>query len=297
MDWQNQLITVYLTTCDFFSQLSPHTFLKISPNANSLFSDEETITIYVFGILNDLKNVKSIFNFTKKFLSHWFPLLPSYEGYLSRLNALNMLFPELTNFLLKKDKFNTTIHSSINITLVDSLPIMLTKASRAYKCNHANDISSVGYCSSKETYYYGLKLHLIATYKNQKLATPKIVKITKASTHDLTAVKQDLLTQKHTKIFADKAYIDKKTKHNLEMIGSELHTPIKLSKLKKDLSHDEKVYSKIVSSFRQSIEILFNWLIETSGIQIASKVRSTKGLMVHVFGRFSACLFKYMFIF
>ena len=297
MDWQNQLITVYLTTCDFFSQLSPHTFLKISPNANSLFSDEETITIYVFGILNDLKNVKSIFNFTKKFLSHWFPLLPSYEGYLSRLNALNMLFPELTNFLLKKDKFNTTIHSSINITLVDSLPIMLTKASRAYKCKIANDISSVGYCSSKETYYYGLKLHLIATYKNQKLATPKIVKITKASTHDLTAVKQDLLTQKHTKIFADKAYIDKKTKHNLEMIGSELHTPIKLSKLKKDLSHDEKVYSKIVSSFRQSIEILFNWLIETSGIQIASKVRSTKGLMVHVFGRFSACLFKYMFIF
>ena len=205
MDWQNQLITVYLTTCDFFSQLSPHTFLKISPNANSLFSDEETITIYVFGILNDLKNVKSIFNFTKKFLSHWFPLLPSYEGYLSRLNALNMLFPELTNFLLKKDKFNTTIHSSINITLVDSLPIMLTKASRAYKCKTANDISSVGYCSSKETYYYGLKLHLIATYKNQKLATPKIVKITKASTHDLTAVKQDLLTQKHTKIFADKA--------------------------------------------------------------------------------------------
>ena len=297
MDWQNQLITVYLTTCDFFSQLSPHTFLKISPNANSLFSKEETITIYVFGILNDLKNVKSIFNFTKKFLSHWFPLLPSYEGYLSRLNALNMLFPELTNFLLKKDKFNTTIHSSINITLVDSLPIMLTKASRAYKCKTANDISSVGYCSSKETYYYGLKLHLIATYKNQKLATPKIVKITKASTHDLTAVKQDLLSQKHTKIFADKAYIDKKTKHNLEMIGSELHTPIKLSKLKKDLSHDEKVYSKIVSSFRQSIEILFNWLIETSGIQIASKVRSTKGLMVHVFGRFSACLFKYMFIF
>jgi len=297
MDWQSQLITVYLTTCNFFSQLSSKTFLKISPNSNPLFTDEETITIYIFGILNDLKNVKSIFNFTKKYLSPWFPFMPSYEGYLSRLNALNMLFHELSNFLLKNNKFNPDLQSSINITLVDSLPIMLTKASRAYKCKTASDISSVGYCSSKDTYYYGLKLHLIATYRNQKLAAPKFVKITKASIHDLTAIKQDLLTQKNTKILADKAYIDKKTKHNLELIGSEIHTPIKLSKSKKELSHDEEVYSKIVSSFRQSIEILFNWLIESSGIQIASKVRSTKGLMVHVFGRFSACLFKYMFVF
>ena len=52
----------------------------------------------------------------------------------------------------------------------------------------------------------------------------------------------------------------------------------------------KKVYSKSVSSIRQSIEILFNWLIESSGIQTASKVRSTKGLFVHVFGRFSASL-------
>lgn len=297
MVWQNQLITVYLTTCDFFSQLSPKTFLKISPNSNPLFTDEETITIYIFGILNDLKNVKSIFKFTKKFLNEWFPHLPSYEGFLSRLNSLNITFPELVNFLLEFDKFNSTFYSPINITLVDSLPIMLTKGSRAYKCKTANDISSIGYCSSKETYYYGLKLHLIATFRNKKLATPKLIKVTKASIHDLSAIKQELLTQKNTKILADKAYIDKKTKHKLNLIGSELHTPVKLSKLKKELSYDEKVYSKIVSSFRQSIEILFNWLIETSGIQIASKVRSTKGLIVHVFGRFSACLFKYMFTF
>lgn len=220
-----------------------------------------------------------------------------YEGFLSRLNALNMLFPELANFLLKNDKFKPVFHSSINITLVDSLPIMLTKASRAYKCKTAKDISSIGYCASKDIYYYGLKLHLIATDRNKTLAAPKFVKITQASTHDLTALKQELLTQKNTKILADKAYIDKKTKYSLNCIGTELHTPIKLSKYKKELSSDEKAYSKLVSSFRQSIEILFHWLIEVSDIQNASKVRSTKGLIVHVFGRFSACLFKYMFAF
>ncbi|WGL59782.1 transposase [Pigmentibacter sp. JX0631] len=140
-----------------------------------------------------------------------------------------------------------------------------------------------------------MKLHFIASFKNKKLPAPKLVMVTKASIHDLRAIKKELLAQKNTKILADKAYIDKKTKHNLALIGTELHTPIKTSKFKKELSHDEKVYSKIVSSFRQPIEILFNWLIDISGIQNASKVRSTKGLIVHVYGRFSACLFKYLF--
>ena len=84
MDWQNQLIKIYLTICEFFSQLSSKVFLKISPNSNPLFTDEETITIYIYGILNGQKNVKSIFNFTKNFLSEWFPQLSSYEGFLFR---------------------------------------------------------------------------------------------------------------------------------------------------------------------------------------------------------------------
>ena len=123
------------------------------------------------------------------------------------------------------------------------------------------------------------------------------VKITPASTHDLTALKKELSTFKNSEIFADKAYSDQKTRNQMSKVNSILHTPIKLSRCKKTLSHDEKVYSKSVSSIRQSIEILFHWLIETSGIQITSKVRSTKGLIVHTFGRFSASLFKYMFMF
>jgi hypothetical protein len=35
-------------------------------------------------------------------------------------------------------------------------------------------------------------------------------------------------------------------------------------------------------------EALFNWLIEKTDIQRASKVRSTRGLTVHIFGRIAA---------
>ncbi|RDB35023.1 MAG: hypothetical protein DCC88_12285, partial [Spirobacillus cienkowskii] len=68
MDWQSQLINVYLTTCNFFSQLSPTSFLKISPNSNPSFTDQEVVTIYIFGVLMKQKNIKDIFNFTKNFI-------------------------------------------------------------------------------------------------------------------------------------------------------------------------------------------------------------------------------------
>ena len=56
------------------------------------------------------------------------------------------------------------------------------------------------------------------------------------------------------------------------------------------------LYSKAVSTIRQLIESFFNWRIEKTDIQRASKVRSTKGLLIHVFGRitvaFISCIFN-----
>jgi len=40
---------------------------------------------------------------------------------------------------------------------------------------------------------------------------------------------------------------------------------------------------------------LFNWLIEKTDIQTASKVRSTKGLLVHVFGKIAAAFIHCIF--
>lgn len=48
------------------------------------------------------------------------------------------------------------------------------------------------------------------------------------------------------------------------------------------------MYSRAVSNVRQPIELLFNSIIEKTGIQRASRVHSTKGLFVHFFGRIAA---------
>jgi len=77
-------------------------------------------------------------------------------------------------------------------------------------------------------------------------------------------------------------------KYNPEML-----TPIKEVKgmtdqIKQRLKAADDLFSTAVSRIRQPIEALFNWLIEKADIQKASKVRSTKGLLVHAFGRLAA---------
>ncbi|MHB1104890.1 MAG: hypothetical protein ACYCZ2_00890 [Lutibacter sp.] len=50
-----------------------------------------------------------------------------------------------------------------------------------------------------------------------------------------------------------------------------------------------KLKAKAVSAIRQPIESFFNWINEKTQIQNASKVRSFKGLIVHIFGKLPAC--------
>ena len=70
-------------------------------------------------------------------------------------------------------------------------------------------------------------------------------------------------------------------------------TPIKEVKgMPENLKQRDNAYNDLfstaVSRIRQPIESLFNWLIEKTDIQRASKIRSTNGLLVLVFGRITA---------
>jgi hypothetical protein len=85
-----------------------------------------------------------------------------------------------------------------------------------------------------------------------------------------------------------------------QKFNSEMLTPIKAVKgmpdvLKKFDRACNDLYSRAVSKIRQPIEALFSWLIEKSDIQKASKVRSTKGLTLHVYGRLAAAFIGLIF--
>ena len=54
------------------------------------------------------------------------------------------------------------------------------------------------------------------------------------------------------------------------------------------------LFSQAVSKVRQPIESFFNWLNEKTEIQRASKVRATKDLLVHTFGKLAVALLTFV---
>jgi len=253
-----------------------------------VFTDEEVMTIYLFGISNGLHNNKQIHQFIYTYWNNWFPHLPKYCTFNHRLNFL------MSEFISFSDKYIQNFYSqksgNQNIVLIDSMLIILAKGGRAHNGKSACETASIGYCSSKKLFYRGVKFHLFVDYVKKYLPKPRLLNITGANEHDFTAVKDIFKDFENCKIIGDRAYSDRSSKDFLAKKNVELHTPCKLSRSKKSLTEDEKTYSKVISSFRQSVEIFFSWIIRMTGIQDASKVRSDKGLAVHIFGRFAAAM-------
>jgi hypothetical protein len=72
-------------------------------------------------------------------------------------------------------------------------------------------------------------------------------------------------------------------------------TPVKAIKgqpdnIKQRDKASNDLFSKAVSKIRQPIESSLNWLIQKTDIQRESKVRSDKGLIIHIFGRIAVAL-------
>ena len=198
-------------------------------------------------------------------------------------------FPVLVYKLLQPLAERTSF--SPVFTLTDSMPIMTCSNRRRAKV--ALDLCSKGYNSVKKRHYYGVKLHVIASLNPGGLPLPEYLYIGPANEHDLSA-QRVLLEGLHGKaIVGDKAFRDNKLAKVIAENDGELLTPVAyfdtLSRAhrKRNQAADD-LYSAAVSSIRQPIESFFNWLIEKTDIQRASKVRSYKGLLVHVFGKIAA---------
>lgn len=185
------------------------------------------------------------------------------------------------------------------------MPIM-TCSGRNRKGKVAKDIADKGYCSTKNQYYHGLKLHLVGMRRKGHIPFPSQLILSSASENDLTVFKRECVPYIANKtIFADKIYRD-----NLywdmeaKLRGNELLTPVKAIK---GMTKEEKqrnkaaddIYSAAVSSVREPIEAFFSWLNEKTDIQRANKCRSTAELLIHTLSKiaiaFISLIFNYLF--
>ena len=166
------------------------------------------------------------------------------------------------------------------------MPIITCLGKRLGKV--AREITDKGYCSTKGIYYYGLKLHLLGFRRIGKLPHPEQILFTPASVNDVTVFKDAWSGIRDRTFWGDKIYfVNELNQHMVELQNSEMLTPVKAVKgmpeeIKQRLKAADDLFSTAVSKVRQPVKAIFNWLIEKADIQKASKVRSTKGLMVRI---------------
>jgi len=288
MDWQTHLITLYCDVCEKYQTHLWSICERMSNNSTPDFTDEEVITIYVFGIQRKRFTILDIWKYTRDHLSGWFPRLPSYGGYLQRLNTVSGVFLSLLNDVAPQ--WQGRPHESL-IFLLDSMPIILAQGQRRFQAKVAREVADCGYCASKDLHYYGLKLHGLGIKQPGTLPHPEYLELTSARPHDITVLEQIHRSLWNGQLYADKAYGAATLRAWLKRQGVWLQTPPKKAKGQERLGMFEQLLSTSISRVRQPIESLFSWFEETTGIQIASKVRSLKGLLVHVYGRLVAAMY------
>ena len=160
-----KLIATHMYICDIYNSKLRSSCERFSNNCNPDFTDQEILTIYLYAMnLEQRLKIKQIHEYASDYLRSWFPLLPSYEAFVMRLNRLSEAFKNLTGALLSGYCPRDCDYST---SLMDSLPIITCSGKRVPSV--AKEITDKGYCSTKSMYYYGLKLHALAFHRPDHL--------------------------------------------------------------------------------------------------------------------------------
>lgn len=285
---ETKLIALYLLICRLYDTKPVLKQQRLSNNHQPLFTDEELLTMYLFGHLQGMTTQRRIYDYIQNHWREWFPAVPSYQSVNCRLNELAPAFELLIEQLLLSDAWQVQASDD---RLIDSVPVMLARGTRANRGRVASGLADTGFCATKQQHYRGVKLHFIAARRRAQLPLPEKIHLSRASPHDLSALREvSPSLPAACGLFADKAYFHRDTEEACKARGWFL-----VAAYKRHRHETEKdvptLYNRFVSAMRQPLESLFNWLIQRTDLQNASRVRSTRGLLVHGYGKLAvACL-------
>ncbi len=288
---ENLLIEIYLFVCQTYDTSSATCYQRLSNNRDPDFTDQELITIWFFAHLEGCFEKKKMHRLIEQYWREWFPHLPSYQTFVLRLNRLEPTFQTFGALLSGALAATSTPECD---HLVDSLPVMLAQHGHSYRARVGREIADIGYCAAKKTRFHGVRLHCVTQRRTGRLPLPSQVWLCAASHHDSKAFSEQQPLLAATSLFGDLAYPTPQIISHLREQQTRLVAPQKKPK-GKEITSDENYYNRLVRRIRQPIESLFNWVQEKTGIQRASKVRSTDALMIHCWGKLAVAFFLLVF--
>ena len=131
MDTASTLIRIYLFICQRYWGRLAAVAQRQTGNSDPAFSDEEVLTICVFGLIKKRTTISENHEYMKDHFLDWCPDLPSYQSYNRRPGRLSAVFALLASEVLSAVEREETRQEAVRIA--DSMPIMLTEEQRASK--------------------------------------------------------------------------------------------------------------------------------------------------------------------
>lgn len=114
-----QLTAIYLYISELYESELQFVCQRFSNNNRPEFTDQEIITIYLFVMHSEQRfKIKHIHQFAKDYLHSWFPKLPSYVAFNTRLNRMSEALKRLSDILMTTQRPDDC---SSNINLLDSM--------------------------------------------------------------------------------------------------------------------------------------------------------------------------------
>jgi hypothetical protein len=131
---ETKLIALYLLICRLYDTKPVLKQQRLSNNHQPLFSDEELLTMYLFGHLQGMTTQRRIYDYMRNHWREWFPALPSYQSVNCHLNELVPAFELLIEQLLTSGAGHIKASDD---RLIDSVPVMLARGTRANRARRS----------------------------------------------------------------------------------------------------------------------------------------------------------------
>jgi len=121
-------------------------------------SDAELLTLAVLQALLGYTSEARFIRYAHTHLRPWFPYLPERPGYNKRLRRAGHVMQHVTAHLARSCPSFTD-----DLWLVDSTPVECGRSRETVKRSDLAGWATYGYCASHSRFFWGLRLHLIAT--------------------------------------------------------------------------------------------------------------------------------------
>lgn len=202
MNWQDRLIAIYLYVCKHYQQNLWIYSQIMSNHADLSFSDEEVITLFLFGVMDKHREIKSIYEYADRHLRDGFPRLPGYVAYVQRLNRVADVFAPLLTLIQQEQE----TRNPGQVWLIDSFLVALAKQGHRFNACVEKQLADSGYCSTKKLSYYGVRVHIIGRCQPGSSPIPEYMGVTGGSDHDGKIFDQIRPQLHHNELYGDKAY-------------------------------------------------------------------------------------------